>query len=61
MACLATTGAVKLTSIAAMEVFFNLTPLGLLNMVEARMAVCRLQILKQLSVLKTLSGGLTIW
>jgi hypothetical protein len=36
MACLAITGAMKLTPTAAMEVLLNLTPLDLLIMVEAR-------------------------
>jgi hypothetical protein len=43
----AITGAMKLTPNAAMEVLPNLTPLDLLIMVEARMALYRLQIAKQ--------------
>jgi hypothetical protein len=61
MACLAITGAMKLTPTAAMEVLFNLTLLDLLIMAEARMALYRLQILKQPTVPKTVSGLLSIW
>jgi hypothetical protein len=46
MACLAITGAMKSTPTAAMEVLLNLTPLDLLIMAEARMALYRLHILK---------------
>jgi hypothetical protein len=61
MACLAITGAIKLTPTAAVEVLLNLTPLELLGMAEARMALSRLQILKQLNVPRTVSGLLTFW
>jgi hypothetical protein len=47
MACLAIMGAMKKTPTAAMEVLLNLNPLDLLIMVEARMALYRLHILKQ--------------
>ena len=47
MACLAITGAMKSTPTAAMEVLLNLTPLNLLIMAEARMALYRLLMLKQ--------------
>jgi hypothetical protein len=39
MACLAITGAMKLTPTAAMEVLLNLTPLDLLIMAEVRLAL----------------------
>jgi len=39
MVCLATTRPMKSTPTAAMEVFLNLTPLDLLIMAEARMAL----------------------
>jgi hypothetical protein len=61
MACLAIMGYMKSTPIAAMEVLLNLTPLDLLIMAEARMALYRLHILKQPTVPKTVSGLLTIW
>jgi hypothetical protein len=61
MACLAITGAMKSTPTAAMEVLLNLTPLQLLIMVEARMALYRLHILEQPSVPKTVTGLLDIW
>jgi hypothetical protein len=51
----------KSTPTAAMEVLLNLTPLDLLIMVEARMALYKLQILKQPTVPKTVSGLLSIW
>jgi hypothetical protein len=38
-ACLAIMGAMRLTPTAAMEVFLDLTPLDLLIMAEARMAL----------------------
>jgi hypothetical protein len=60
MACLAITGAMKLTPTAAMEVLLNLTPLYLFIMAEARMALYRLHILEQPTVPKTLSGLLAI-
>jgi hypothetical protein len=50
MACLAITGATKSTPTAALGVLLNLTPLDLLIMAEARMALYRLQIYKQLNV-----------
>jgi hypothetical protein len=53
--------AMKLTATAAVEVLLNLTPLDLLVMTEARMALYRLQILKQPTVPETVSGLLTIW
>jgi hypothetical protein len=61
MACLVITGAMKSTPTAAMEVLLNLTPLDLLIMAEVRMALYRLQILKQPTVPKTVSGLLSIW
>jgi hypothetical protein len=61
MACLAITGAMKSNPTAPMEVLLNLTPLDLLIMAEARMALYRLHILRQLSVPNTVSGLLTIW
>ena len=61
MACLAITGAMKLTPTAAMEVLLNLTPLDLLVMVEARMTLYRLHILKQPAVPRTVSGLASIW
>jgi hypothetical protein len=51
----------KSTPTAAMEVVLNLTPLDLLIMAEARMALSRLHILKQPTVPKTVSGLLPIW
>jgi ribonuclease HI len=59
MACLSITGAMKSTTTAAMEVL--LTPLDLLIMAEGRMALYRLQTLKQPTVPKTVSGLLSIW
>jgi hypothetical protein len=44
-----------------MDVLLNLTPLGLLIMVEARMPLYRLQLYEQLNVHGTVSGLLTIW
>jgi hypothetical protein len=61
MACLATTGAMKSTPTAAMEVLLNLTLLNLLIMMEARMALYRLHMLKQPAVLRTETGLLSIW
>jgi hypothetical protein len=46
MTCLAITGAMKSTSTAAMEVLLSLTPLGLLIMAEARMALYSLHIFR---------------
>jgi hypothetical protein len=61
MARLAIAGAMKSTPTAAMEVLLNLTPLDLLIMAEARMSLYRLQILKQPTVPKIVSGLLSIW
>jgi hypothetical protein len=61
MARLAITGAMKLTPAAAKEVLLNLTPLDLLIMAEASMALYRLRILKQPTVPKSTSGLLSIW
>jgi hypothetical protein len=44
-----------------MEVLLNLTPLNLLIMVEARMALYRLHMFKQPADLKTETGLLSIW
>jgi hypothetical protein len=51
----------KSTPTAARQMLLNLTPLDLLIMAEARMALYRLQILKQPTVPKTVSGLLSIW
>jgi hypothetical protein len=61
MACLAITGAMKLTPTAAMEVLLNLTPLDLLIMAEIRMAFYRLHIPKQPTDPKPEAGLLSIW
>jgi hypothetical protein len=61
MACLAIMGARKSTPIAVMEVLLNPTPLDLLVMAEARVAVHRLQTLKQSAVSYTEAGLLSIW
>jgi len=61
MAYLAITGAIKSTPTAAMEVLLNLTPLDLLIMAEARVALYRLHILIQPAAPKTLAGLLSIW
>jgi len=61
MACLAITGSMKSTAIAAMDVLLDLTPLDLLIIAEARMALHRLQILKQPAVPKSVAGLLSIW
>jgi hypothetical protein len=61
MACLAITGAMKSTPTAAVEMLLNLTPLDLLIMAEARMALYRLHILKQPANPKTAAGLLSIW
>jgi len=60
MACLAITGAIKSTPTVAMEMLLNLTPLDLVIMAEARMALYRLHILKQPADPKTESGLLSI-
>ena len=56
MACLAITGTMKSTPTAAMEMLLNLTPLDLLIMAEARMALSMLHILKQPAIPRTASG-----
>jgi hypothetical protein len=61
MACLAITGAMKSTPTAAIEVLLDLTPLDLLIMAEARMALYRLHIFKQPAVPKSVAGLLSIW
>jgi hypothetical protein len=61
MACLAITGATRSTPTAAMEVLLNLTPLDLLIMAEARMALYRLWITKQPSAFEAETGLLSIW
>jgi hypothetical protein len=61
MAYLAITGAIKSTPTAVMEVLLNLTPLDLLIMAEARVALYRLHILKQPAAPKTAAGLLSIW
>jgi hypothetical protein len=61
MACLAITGAMKTTPTAAMELLLYLTPLDLLIMAEARMALYRLHILKQPDAPNTSAGLLSIW
>jgi len=45
--CLAITGAMKSTPTAAMEILLILTLLDLMILAEARIALCRLHILKQ--------------
>jgi hypothetical protein len=59
MACLAITEATKSTPTAAMDVLLNLTPLNLLIMAEARMALYRLHMFKQPADLKTETGLLS--
>jgi hypothetical protein len=61
MAYLAITGAMRSTPTAAMEVLLNLTPLDLVIMAEARMAVYRLQNTSQSSAFKAETGMLSIW
>jgi hypothetical protein len=61
MACLAIMGAMKSTPTAAMEMLLNLTPLDLLIMAEARMALYRLHILKQPAYPIIDTGLLSIW
>jgi hypothetical protein len=58
--CLAITRAMRSTPTAAMEVFLNLTPLDLLIMAEARMALCRLRITEQPTASETETGLLSI-
>jgi len=61
MACLAITGAIKSTTIAAMEILLNLTPLNLVILVEVRMALYTLHILKETANPKAEAGLLYIW
>jgi hypothetical protein len=61
MACLAITGARRSTPSVAMEMPLDLTPLDLLIMVEARMALYRLQITKQPASSEAETGLLSIW
>jgi hypothetical protein len=61
MALLAITGAMKSTPTAAVEVLLNLTPLHLLIMAEARLALFRLHIPKQPTDFKRELGMLSIW
>jgi hypothetical protein len=61
MDCLTIMAAMRLTPTAAMEVLLNLTPLDLLIMAEARMALYRLQITKQPSASEAETGLLSIW
>ena len=56
MACLAITGAMNSTPTEAVEVLLNLTPLNLLIMAEARVALYRLHLLKQPADLKQKLG-----
>jgi len=51
----------KSTPPAAMEMLLKLTPLNVLIMAEARMALYRLHMLKQPADLKTETGLLSIW
>jgi hypothetical protein len=51
----------KSTPTAAMEVLLNLTPLDLLIIAEARMALYRLNIIEQPNIPKTEAGLLNIW
>jgi hypothetical protein len=60
MPCLAITEAMKSTPTGAMEVLLGLTPLDLLIMAEARIALYRLHILKQPAVPKSIAGLLSI-
>jgi hypothetical protein len=61
MACLVITGAMKSTPTVAMEVLLNLTPLNILIVSEARMALYRLLMFKQPADLKTETGLLSVW
>jgi len=61
MACLANTGVMKSTPTAAMEILLNLTPLDLVIQAEARMALYRLHILKQLADPNAEAGLLSTW
>jgi len=61
MASLAITGAMKSTPPSALEMLLNLTPLDLVIMAEARMALYTLHILKQPAVSRTEAGLLSIW
>jgi hypothetical protein len=60
MVCLNFAGAMKITPTAAMEMLLNLTPLDLLIMAEARMALYRLHALVQHTDLTGSSGMLLI-
>jgi hypothetical protein len=60
MACLAITGTMKSPPTAAMEVLLNLTPLDLLFMAEARMALYGLHIPKQPADSKPEAGMLSV-
>jgi hypothetical protein len=60
MACLAIMGAMKSTPTAAIEVPLNLTPLDLLIMAEARLALYRLHTPKQPIDFKMEVGMLSI-
>ena len=61
MACLAIMGVMKSTPTAATEILLNLTPLDLVILAEARMALHRLHILKQTADPKAEAGLLSIW
>ena len=61
MACLAIRGAMISTPAAAMEILLNLTPLDLMILAEARMALYRLHILKQPADSKAEAGLPSIW
>jgi len=54
-------GAMKSTPTAAMEILLNLTPLDLVIQAEARMALCRLHILRQPVDPMAEAGLLSIW
>jgi hypothetical protein len=58
--CLAVTGAMRSTPTAVMEVLLDLTPLELLIMAEARMALYRLHIPKQTDANEIATGLLSI-
>jgi len=54
-------GVMKSTPTAATEILLNLTPLDLVILAEARMALYRLHILKQPADPKAEAGLLSIW
>jgi len=56
MACLAVMRAMKSTPTAAMEMLLNLTPLDLVIMAKARMALYKLQYLNNQPILKKKQG-----